>query len=68
MKTVYILMCLWSDFETHNDILGVYESKELAEKAKEKYSSIASLDEDDELVIDEVVLNHFIWEKENNDD
>lgn len=38
---VYILMLQteWSDFDTHyeEEILGVYSSEELAEKAKERF-------------------------------
>lgn len=66
MKTVYLLMYCWTDFETHNDILGVYETKELAEKTAEEYCK--SIDPDDEVYVEEALLNHFVWEKENNND
>lgn len=71
MKTVYLLMYCWTDFETHNDILGVYETKELAEKAAEEYRNYSyslSIDPDSELCVEEALLNHFVWEKENNND
>ena len=63
MKTVYLLMYCWVDFETHNDVLGVYETKELAEKAAEEYRNSHSLymDPDGELCVEKALLNHFIY-------
>ncbi len=67
MKTVYLLTYIWSDFETHYDTIGVYETKELAEKALKKYiNSSCIYDEDNEVIIEEVLMNHFTWEEDNN--
>lgn len=68
MKSViYLLMCNWADFEIHDDILGVYETRELAEKAAEEYRSSHSLwlkDLDGELRVDQALLNRFVWGKD----
>ena len=67
---VYLLMYYWADFETHNDVLGVYKTRSLAEKAAEEYrdSHSLSMDPYSELYVEEALLNHFVWEKENDND
>jgi len=62
MKTVYLLYHNSADFEMHYDVVGVYETKELAEDAAKEYPNFVSVDDDDELSIVEVLLNHFTWE------
>lgn len=64
MKTVYLLIHIWSDFEVHRETVGVYETRELAEKASEKYvaSDPYFTDMYGEMIIKEVQMNHFIWE------
>ena len=67
MKSViYLLMYSWVDFEVHDDILGVYETRELAEKAAEEYRNTHSLwkDLDGEICVEQTLLNHFVWEQE----
>lgn len=68
MKTVYLLTHIWSDFEVHRETIGVYETRELAEKASEKYvvSDSYFIDADSEMIIKEVPMNHFIWEVDSN--
>lgn len=68
MKTVYLLIHIWSDFEIHRETIGVYETRKLAEKASEEYVASDSyfIDADSEMVIKEVPMNHFIWEAGND--
>ena len=70
IKTIYLLTHIWSDFDTHYETVGVYETKELAEKALKEYSttntfSMYDMYKDSELVVDEVPLNHYTWEMED---
>ena len=65
---IYLLMYYWADFETHNDVLGVYKTKSLAEKAAEEYRNSHSLyiDPDGELCVEKALLNRFVWEQEED--
>ena len=63
---VYALMLDWYDFENHLNLISIYETKELAEKAKESYISKLGLSDEEELIITECLLNESFWENKND--
>jgi len=69
-RVIYLLMYDWTDFETHHDILGVYETRELAEKAAEEYRNLHTLwkDFDAEFCVKQALLNRFVWELNDSGD
>lgn len=65
MKPLYLLTHIWSEFETHYETLGIYENRDLAEKAIQEYrnSNHLHISDYEEFDIDEIKLNRFVWEK-----